>query len=94
MGFGLSAALFAAITLEDGLVVQSNFHDYRVLRINEMPDIEVHIVPSQRKPDRHGRAGHAADRTGDRQRLVEAHGPARVHAAVLAFGGQGLRRCA
>ena len=73
--------------------MQSNFHDYRVLRINEMPDVEVHIVPSPREPDRYRGAWHAADRTGNRQRLVEAHGPARVHAAVLAFGGQGLRRC-
>lgn len=57
MGFGLSAALFASVDLEDGRVVQSNFHDYRVLRINEMPDVEVHIVPSKEKPTGIGEPG-------------------------------------
>jgi isoquinoline 1-oxidoreductase beta subunit len=50
IGYGLSAALHGAITLKDGAVVQSNFHDYPPLRINEMPVIEVHIVPSTEKP--------------------------------------------
>ncbi len=50
IGFGLSAALYGAITLKDGAVEQSNFHDYPVLRINEMPKVEVHIVPSAAKP--------------------------------------------
>ncbi len=44
--FGLSAALYGAITFEDGRVQQSNFHDYPVLRIPEMPKVEVHIVQS------------------------------------------------
>jgi isoquinoline 1-oxidoreductase beta subunit len=44
--FGLSAALYGEITFKDGRVQQSNFHDYRVLRMNQMPRIEVHIVPS------------------------------------------------
>ena len=44
MGYGLSAALYGAIDLKEGRVAQSNFDDYRVLRINEMPAIEVHIV--------------------------------------------------
>lgn len=57
MGFGLSAALFASIDLDDGRVVQSNFHDYRVLRIDEMPDIEVHIVPSKENPTGIGEPG-------------------------------------
>jgi isoquinoline 1-oxidoreductase beta subunit len=48
--FGLSAALHGAITLKDGVVEQSNFHDYPVLRMNDMPKIEVHIVPSSEKP--------------------------------------------
>ena len=92
MGFGLSAALFASIDLEDGRVVQSNFNDYRVLRINEMPDVEVHIIALEGEADRHRRARHAAHRAGDRQRVVEAHRPARVHAAVHARGRQGIRR--
>ncbi|MEO8486769.1 MAG: xanthine dehydrogenase family protein molybdopterin-binding subunit [Betaproteobacteria bacterium] len=50
IGFGLSAALHGAITVRDGMVEQSNFHDYPVLRINEMPAIDVHIVPSGAKP--------------------------------------------
>jgi isoquinoline 1-oxidoreductase beta subunit len=50
IGFGLSAALHGAITLKDGIVEQSNFHEYIPLRINEMPTVEVHIVPSAEKP--------------------------------------------
>jgi isoquinoline 1-oxidoreductase beta subunit len=50
MGFGLSAALSSELTLEQGRVVQSNFHDYAVLRINQMPQVEVHIVPSAQPP--------------------------------------------
>lgn len=45
--FGLSAALFGEITFERGAVVQSNFHDYRLLRLDEMPLVEVHLVKSQ-----------------------------------------------
>jgi isoquinoline 1-oxidoreductase beta subunit len=50
IGYGLSAALAGAITLKDGMVEQSNFHDYPVVRMNQMPPIEVHIVPSREKP--------------------------------------------
>jgi isoquinoline 1-oxidoreductase beta subunit len=57
IGFGLSAALFGAITLKDGAVEQSNFHDYPVLRINQMPKIEVYIVPSREKPSGVGEPG-------------------------------------
>jgi len=46
VGFGLTATLYSAITLADGRVEQSNFHDYKLLRIQEMPAVEVHIVPS------------------------------------------------
>lgn len=48
--FGLSAALTGKITLQDGVVEQSNFHDYPVLRMDEMPKIEVHIVTSDAPP--------------------------------------------
>jgi isoquinoline 1-oxidoreductase subunit beta len=47
--FGLSAALYGEITFRDGRVEQSNFHDYPVLRMLEMPRVEVHIVPSSKK---------------------------------------------
>lgn len=49
VAFGLSAALFGKLTFKDGSVQQSNFHDYRVLRLNEMPVVEAHIVPSTEK---------------------------------------------
>jgi isoquinoline 1-oxidoreductase subunit beta len=55
--WGLTAALRGEITLADGRVQQSNFHDYPMLRINEMPVIEVHIVPSQEAPGGVGEPG-------------------------------------
>jgi isoquinoline 1-oxidoreductase beta subunit len=57
IGYGLSGALYGAIDLEGGKVVQSNFDTYRVLRINEMPKVEVHIVPSSEKPTGVGEPG-------------------------------------
>jgi isoquinoline 1-oxidoreductase beta subunit len=51
VAFGLSAALFGKIDFKDGKVQQSNFHDYRVLRMNEMPVVETHIIPSTRVPE-------------------------------------------
>jgi isoquinoline 1-oxidoreductase beta subunit len=50
IAYGLTAALYGAITLADGVVEQSNFHDYASLRIGEMPRVEVHIVPSHANP--------------------------------------------
>ncbi len=47
--YGLSAALYGEITFSDGRVEQSNFHDYPVLRMLEMPRVEVHIVRSNEK---------------------------------------------
>jgi isoquinoline 1-oxidoreductase beta subunit len=57
IGFGLGAALYGAITLKNGRVEQDNFNNYRVLRINEMPRIEVHIVPSAEPPTGVGEPG-------------------------------------
>jgi isoquinoline 1-oxidoreductase subunit beta len=48
--YGLSAALTGAITIDHGRVVQSNFNDYRVLRINDMPKIEVYAAPTDNAP--------------------------------------------
>jgi isoquinoline 1-oxidoreductase beta subunit len=48
--YGLSAALFGQVTLKDGVVQQTNFDTHRVLRMNEAPHVETHIVPSAAKP--------------------------------------------
>lgn len=55
--YGLAAALDGEITIEKGRVVQSNFHDYRVLRLADAPKIEVHIVPSDEAPTGVGEPG-------------------------------------
>ncbi|TXH68475.1 MAG: xanthine dehydrogenase family protein molybdopterin-binding subunit [Thiothrix sp.] len=57
VGFALSAALGEKITLKNGQVEQSNFHDYTPLRIGQMPVVEVHIVPSQENPSGVGEPG-------------------------------------
>ncbi|MGC3982468.1 MAG: xanthine dehydrogenase family protein molybdopterin-binding subunit [Steroidobacteraceae bacterium] len=57
VAFALSAVLNGAITFKDGEVEQSNFHNYQVLRINQMPKVEVHIVPSAEKPTGIGEPG-------------------------------------
>ncbi|WOS65955.1 xanthine dehydrogenase family protein molybdopterin-binding subunit [Sinorhizobium fredii] len=55
--YGLSAALYGRITVQNGAVVESNFDDSPVLRINETPNIEVHIVPSSEAPGGIGEVG-------------------------------------
>jgi isoquinoline 1-oxidoreductase beta subunit len=55
--FGLTAALKADITIENGRVRESNFHDYPLLRMDEMPAVEVHIVPSEGPPSGVGEMG-------------------------------------
>ncbi|HKU38330.1 MAG TPA: xanthine dehydrogenase family protein molybdopterin-binding subunit [Polyangiales bacterium] len=57
VGFALSAALYSEIEIERGQALQSNFHDYRALRIEEMPKVEVHIVPSKAEPTGIGEPG-------------------------------------
>jgi isoquinoline 1-oxidoreductase subunit beta len=57
--FGLSAALYSGITLKQGAIEQSNFHDYRNVRINEIPPIEVHRVESTQPPGGLGEVGTA-----------------------------------
>jgi isoquinoline 1-oxidoreductase beta subunit len=57
--FGLSALLYGDITLKDGRVQQSNFHEYKVVRMPETPKIEMHIVKSTEKPGGIGEPGTA-----------------------------------
>ena len=77
--FGLGAVLYGEITLKDGRVQQSNFHDYQVVRMPESPKIEMHIVDSNEKPAGIGEPGTA---------LV---GPT-VANALFAATGQRLRK--
>ncbi|MDN0085236.1 xanthine dehydrogenase family protein molybdopterin-binding subunit [Crenobacter sp. SG2305] len=57
VGFALAPVLYGAITLTDGKVDQSNFHDYPPIRMADMPRVEVHIVPSGAKPSGIGEPG-------------------------------------
>ena len=49
--FGLSAALFGAVTIKDGKVEQTSFNDYPVLRLNQAPEVETIIMPSAEHPE-------------------------------------------
>ncbi|HUA88170.1 MAG TPA: molybdopterin cofactor-binding domain-containing protein [Steroidobacteraceae bacterium] len=77
--FGLTAALYGEITIEGGRVQQSNFHDYRVLRIDEVPAIEVHVIDSDAAPGGIGETGTTA-------------APPAVANAIYAATGVRLRR--
>jgi isoquinoline 1-oxidoreductase beta subunit len=77
--FGLTAALYGEITFEKGRVKQRNFHDYPLLRINEMPAVEAHVVPSD---DRMGGVGEPG---------VPSVAPALAN-AIFAATGKRLRR--
>jgi isoquinoline 1-oxidoreductase subunit beta len=57
IAFGLTAALKAGATLKDGRIQQSNFHDYPILQIDEMPLVEVYIVQSDQRPSGMGEMG-------------------------------------
>jgi isoquinoline 1-oxidoreductase beta subunit len=57
--FGWTAALYGQLTYEDGAVQQSNFNDYRMMRINETPPLEVHVVKSGESPGGIGEVGTA-----------------------------------
>jgi isoquinoline 1-oxidoreductase beta subunit len=77
--FGLTAALFGEITIEKGRVQQSNFHDYRMLRIDEVPRIDVHVIKSGADPGGIGETGANA-------------GPPALRNAIYAATGVALRR--
>jgi isoquinoline 1-oxidoreductase beta subunit len=57
IAYGLGPTLYSELTIKDGKVEQSNFHDYRVLRGSDMPQVAVHIVPSGEKPSGVGEPG-------------------------------------
>lgn len=57
VAFGVSAALSGGVTVSGGRVTESNFHDAQVLRLDEMPEVEVHTVSSGRRPTGVGEAG-------------------------------------
>jgi isoquinoline 1-oxidoreductase subunit beta len=77
--FGLTAALYGEITLEKGRVQQSNFHNYRMLRMDQAPAIEVYLIPSSETPGGIGETGTTA-------------GPPAVRNAIFAATGIPLRR--
>lgn len=55
--FGLTAALYGKLDVKDGVIQQSNFHDYPILRINEAPDVEVVLIDSNEHPTGVGEPG-------------------------------------
>ena len=57
IAFGLTAALKAEATIRNGRVQQSNFHDYPILRMDEMPKIEVYVIESDQRPSGIGEMG-------------------------------------
>ena len=77
--FGITAALYGEVTLKNGRVEQSNFDNYQMLRINEAPVVEVHIVQSLELPGGMGEAGTSA--------IVPA-----VTNAIFAATGKRLRK--
>jgi isoquinoline 1-oxidoreductase beta subunit len=72
--FGLTAALFGEITIDKGRVRQSNFNDYRMLRIDEVPPIEVHVVKSGEEPGGIGETGATAGPPALRNAIYAATG--------------------
>src|SRR6187200_2298292 len=77
--FGITAALYGEVTLKNGRVEQSNFDNYQMLRINEAPAVEVHLVQSLESPGGMGEAGTSA--------IVPA-----VTNAIFAATGKRLRK--
>ena len=77
--FSLTAALYGEITIDKGRVQQSNFHDYRMLRIDQAPKIEVHVIKSGEPPGGIGETGSTA-------------GPPALRNAIYAATGIALRR--
>ncbi len=79
VAFGLTATIKSSITFREGVTEQSNFHDFALLRMNEMPRVEVHIVHSTNPPTGIGEVG------------VPVIGPA-IANAIYAATGQRIRK--
>jgi isoquinoline 1-oxidoreductase beta subunit len=77
--FGLTAALYGEVTIAKGRVLQSNFNDYRMLRIDQVPEIDVHVIKSGEDPGGIGETGATA-------------GPPALRNAIYAATGIALRR--
>ena len=77
--YGLTAALYGKVTFKDGKVEQSNFHDYQMLRMNEMPIVQVYVMKSSEAPGGIGEPG------------LPALAPA-VTAAIFAATGKRIRK--
>jgi isoquinoline 1-oxidoreductase beta subunit len=77
--FGLTAALYGEVTIANGRVLQSNFNDYRMLRIDQVPNIDVHVIKSGENPGGIGETGATA-------------GPPALRNAIYAATGIALRR--
>jgi isoquinoline 1-oxidoreductase subunit beta len=77
--FGLTAALYGEVTIKNGRVEQSNFNDYRMLRIDQIPPIDVHVIKSGDAPGGIGETGVTT-------------GPPALRNAILAATGIALRR--
>ena len=77
--FGLTAALYGEVTIKKGRVEQSNFNDYRILRIDQMPKIDVHLIKSGEPPGGVGETGTTA-------------GPPALRNAIFAATGVALKR--
>jgi isoquinoline 1-oxidoreductase beta subunit len=72
--FGITAALYGEITVENGRVQQSNFHDYRMLRMDQTPDIQIHIIKSAEAPGGIGETGTTAAPPALRNAIFAATG--------------------
>jgi isoquinoline 1-oxidoreductase beta subunit len=72
--FGLTAAFYGEITIDRGRIQQSNFHDYRMLRIDEVPAIEVYIIKSGEAPGGIGETGVTASLPAVRNAIFAATG--------------------
>jgi isoquinoline 1-oxidoreductase subunit beta len=72
--FGTTAALYGEITIKNGRVQQSNFHDYRMLRMDQTPEIQVHIIKSAESPGGIGETGTTAAPPALRNAIFAATG--------------------